>query len=249
MKIHLIHAITLNSIKIGETDRLLDLFSYNHGRLLCTARGASRIKNRFGEAAEPINESKFWVSSKEGRISVVAKEANIVDSFKNIHSDFLKLNLAFFISEIVGYFFKRGDPAPEFWLFLRKFLKNMENSINPMMFAFFFIKILSHNGLLADKICSICGSPLNDVSICGKNGFMHKECSDKTDFDIAPSISNPIFYFKSIKLEKVQSVHLSPDVEKMIVATMYKILLMHISKPLKTAKFWEGYINNYWKSA
>jgi len=242
LKTHLIHVITLNSVKIGEADRLLDLFSYRHGRLLCTARGASRIKNRFGEASEPISEAKFWVSFKEGRMSVVAKEGVVVDPFRKIHSDFLKLNLAFFISELIRYFFKRNDPAPSFWIFLRKFLKNMEDEINPLLFAFFFIKTLQHNGLL-DKICHICGSEIDESAVCEKGGFAHKGCSvgglyaDK-------AVLNPIFYLTSIKQEKIRTVRLAHDIEKKVAGIMYKMLLMHIDKPLKTAKFWEDYIRN-----
>ncbi len=241
MTIHILHVITLNSIKLGEVDRLLDLFSYKHGRVTCIARGASRLKSRFGESVEPITESKFWVDSKDGREAVVAKEAVIINPLRAIHTDFTMLNLSFFVSEIVSYFFKKGDPSPQFWLFLREFLQCITSKTKPILFAYFFIKTLHYSGLFPDNKCQKCGKEIGNDAVYQGGVFFHLLCASGGEA-IGSCILKPMFYLETIDIKSLQTVKFSSDMELRIVKTAYNIIKSHITKPLKMASFWEEYI-------
>src|SRR5439155_21527274 len=47
-------AITLRSRKWGEADRIVTFFTLQHGKLRGVARGARRMRSRFGSALEPF---------------------------------------------------------------------------------------------------------------------------------------------------------------------------------------------------
>ncbi len=241
MTVHLLHAITLNSVKLGEVDRLLDLFSYKHGRVTCIARGAGRLKSRFGESAESITESKFWVVSKEGRDAVVAKEAVIINSFRAIHGDFTMLNLSFFVSEIISYFFKKGDPAPQFWLFLREFLMSITSRTKPILFAYFFIQTLHYSGLFPNNRCQKCGNALGSDTVYQNGVLLHLKCGNNGKA-IRSCTLRPMFYLETININSLRTVKLSSDMELKIAETAYYIIRSLINKPLKTAYFWEDYM-------
>ena len=46
-------AIVLRSIRYGEADRILHLYTPDHGRLSAIAKGARRARSRFGARLEP----------------------------------------------------------------------------------------------------------------------------------------------------------------------------------------------------
>jgi DNA repair protein RecO (recombination protein O) len=47
-------AIVLRSIRYGEADRILHLYTPRHGRLSAIAKGARRSRSRFGARLEPF---------------------------------------------------------------------------------------------------------------------------------------------------------------------------------------------------
>ena len=47
-------AIVLRSIRYGEADRILHLYTPGHGRLSAIAKGARRARSRFGARLEPF---------------------------------------------------------------------------------------------------------------------------------------------------------------------------------------------------
>ena len=47
-------AIVLRSIRYGEADRILHLYTPDHGRVSAIAKGARRTRSRFGARLEPF---------------------------------------------------------------------------------------------------------------------------------------------------------------------------------------------------
>ncbi len=58
-------AIVLRSIRYGEADRILHLYTPEHGRLGAIAKGARRARSRFGARLEPFFQ--IGVVLHEGR--------------------------------------------------------------------------------------------------------------------------------------------------------------------------------------
>jgi DNA repair protein RecO (recombination protein O) len=58
-------AVVLRSIRYGEADRVLHLYSADRGRVGAVAKGVRRIKSRLGGRLEPL--SRVWLVLHEGR--------------------------------------------------------------------------------------------------------------------------------------------------------------------------------------
>jgi DNA repair protein RecO (recombination protein O) len=58
-------AIVLRSIRYGEADRILHLYTPDHGRLSAIAKGARRARSRFGARLEPCLRNR--AHQHEGR--------------------------------------------------------------------------------------------------------------------------------------------------------------------------------------
>src|SRR4051812_2420942 len=58
-------AVVLRSIRLGEADRVLHLYTEDRGRLGAVAKGVRRVKSRFGGRLEPLSRVKLILH--EGR--------------------------------------------------------------------------------------------------------------------------------------------------------------------------------------
>ena len=65
-------AVVLRSIRYGEADRILHLYTPAHGRLGAIAKGVRRARSRFGARLEPFFHSRLVLHEGRGdRKSVV----------------------------------------------------------------------------------------------------------------------------------------------------------------------------------
>ena len=58
-------AVVLRSIRLGEADRVLHLYTEDRGRIGAVAKGVRKVKSRFGGRLEPLSRVKLILH--EGR--------------------------------------------------------------------------------------------------------------------------------------------------------------------------------------
>jgi DNA repair protein RecO (recombination protein O) len=64
-------AVVLRSIRFGEADRVLHLYSEDRGRLGAVAKGVRRTKSRFGGRLEPLSRVKLVLHEGRGDLCTV----------------------------------------------------------------------------------------------------------------------------------------------------------------------------------
>lgn len=64
-------AIVLRSIRYGEADRILHLYSQDRGRIGAIAKGARRVKSRLGGRLEPLARVNLILRQGRGELSTV----------------------------------------------------------------------------------------------------------------------------------------------------------------------------------
>lgn len=64
MKFIFDEGIVLRNQPFGESDNIISIFTRNHGRLTCIAKGAKRSKKRFGVNIQPLSHSLFKLVDK-----------------------------------------------------------------------------------------------------------------------------------------------------------------------------------------
>ena len=73
-------AIVLRSIRYGEADRILHLYTPRHGRIGAIARGARRARSRFGARLEPFFRLRVVLHEGRGDLYTVTS-ADTVATF------------------------------------------------------------------------------------------------------------------------------------------------------------------------
>src|SRR5680860_1513207 len=171
-------SFVLKSYRLGETDKIIRLFSMEHGIISAVAKGACNFKSRFSGRLELFNIIDCEISS--GRNLDIINQAEIIEVFGNISSDFFKFNISQIICEIILK--SQSEKSPSLTIFkllyftLREIdkCKTCEDDNLKKILVFFiakFLKIMGYVPLLDS--CSLCGSSLGtEGSVMYGSGLM-----------------------------------------------------------------------------
>src|SRR5438045_9449246 len=64
-------AVVLRSFRLGEADRVLHLYTLDHGRVGAVAKGIRRTKSRFGARLEPLSHVEILLHQGSGELGTV----------------------------------------------------------------------------------------------------------------------------------------------------------------------------------
>jgi DNA repair protein RecO (recombination protein O) len=84
--------IVLRSIRYGEADRILDLYTRDAGLVSAIAKGIRRTRSRFGARLEPLSCVDFV--AYHGRSLDTVTQAEVLRSFHGVREDLARLDAA-----------------------------------------------------------------------------------------------------------------------------------------------------------
>jgi DNA repair protein RecO (recombination protein O) len=105
-------AIVLRSIRYGEADRILHLYTPHRGRLSAIAKGARRSKSRFGARLEPFFHVRLVLREGRGDLYSVTA-ADTIEPNATIRDHAATLDAAARACDAVARLFETDDAHPE----------------------------------------------------------------------------------------------------------------------------------------
>ncbi len=108
MAVYKSKGIVLRSIRYGEADRILDLYTQDAGLVSAIAKGIRRTRSRFGARLEPLSCVDFLAYS--GRSLDTVTQVEVLRSFHGVREDLARLKAAGGLVETVRAF-SGGDEA------------------------------------------------------------------------------------------------------------------------------------------
>lgn len=152
-------AIVLKSRKWGEADRIVTFYSLRFGKLRGVARGARRLRNRFGSALEPFVHGELNLFEKRGDSLYRITGADIRDSFSGLRDDLPRMSAAARMANFVAAASGEGDAHPGVFETLLKGLHVLQSGHDPALTALLFqIKLLGETGFRPQTDhCATCG--------------------------------------------------------------------------------------------
>jgi DNA repair protein RecO (recombination protein O) len=72
-----VEAIVLRSIRFGEADRVLHLYSRERGRIGAVAKGVRRVRSRFGGRLEPLFRVQLVLHEGRGELATVTSVSTV----------------------------------------------------------------------------------------------------------------------------------------------------------------------------
>ncbi len=153
-------AITLRSRKWGEADRIVTFYTLRFGKLRAVARGARRIKSRFGSALEPFVCSDLNLFEKPNDPLYRVTQADIRESFAHLREDLRLIAGGARMVNLVAAVTAEGDPSPVIFETLLGGLRALGQGHDPTLTTLLCqIRLLRGTGFRPQTDhCAACGS-------------------------------------------------------------------------------------------
>lgn len=112
-------AVVLDSIRLGEADRLITFFTPDHGKVKAKARGIGKTRSRYGSASElfALDDLVFYAKRENQEIQTVT-ECVVLDPREAIRGDLHRLAVAAYCAEVATNLTTSFDPHPDLWMLL-----------------------------------------------------------------------------------------------------------------------------------
>jgi DNA repair protein RecO (recombination protein O) len=185
-------AVVLRAMKYGEADRILHVFTPDHGRRSVIARGARRPKSKLGGRLEPPSHVDLQLHEGKGDISTVTGVSTIA-ALPRLRERLDSIDAAMHACDDVGRLFGDGEAHPPIFHLLVNYLGQLDRDASaataPRQLAF-RLKLLLGAGL-APQLgqCAHCGNGGPLVAFSGEDGgLLCSQCSPPRGFTIHPEL-------------------------------------------------------------
>jgi DNA repair protein RecO (recombination protein O) len=166
-------AIVLRSIRYGEADRILHLYTPGHGRLSAIAKGARRSRSRFGARLEPFFHIRAVLHEGRSELLTVTS-VDTVATHGALRDHAATLDAAARACDAVTRLFETSDPHPEVFRLLANELGLLHadaaqaRTSNGLAFR---LKLLLAAGIVPQLgSCVLCGETDHLVGFSGAAG-------------------------------------------------------------------------------
>jgi DNA repair protein RecO (recombination protein O) len=119
-------AIVLRSIRFGEADRVLHLYTPQRGRVGAIAKGSRRPRSRFGGRLEPFFRLNLILHEGRGDLATVTSAAT-VEGFPRLRSDHDALDAAARAGDAVLRLFDSSESNPSAYNLICRYLELLDD--------------------------------------------------------------------------------------------------------------------------
>jgi DNA repair protein RecO (recombination protein O) len=189
-------AVVLRSMRYGEADRILRLYTLDRGHLGAIAKGVRRARSRFGGRLEPFFRLRIELHEGRGELLTVTG-ADTVDAHRRLRDDGRALDAAARACDAVGRLFETSEPHPGVFNLLCRELSLLDEraggadasaGMRPGMRAgalAFRLKLLLAAGLAPQLgACASCGEREHLLGFSGSAGGVVCAACEGTSFPL-----------------------------------------------------------------
>lgn len=165
-------AVILRTYKLADADKIFLALTADAGLVRGVAKGARRLKSRYGAALEPYTCASLQYFEKEGRELVTLSSAEIQRSYFHLMKSEEIYHALLYISEMTIEFTPPRDPSPVMFRMLKACLEAISEEPQKCetVLRYFDVWLLRLAGLLPSvKSCGQCGLELEITSATTNN--------------------------------------------------------------------------------
>lgn len=231
-------AIVLSGIRLGEADKLVTFFTNERGKLKGVAKGARRMKSRFGATLEPFTHCRLVVFDKGSEKLARIEQCDIIHSFQNLREDWGGIERASRMVDLVAQMTPDGQANRDVFDLLLQGLGFLEEKKDPPLSVMLFMsRLIACSGyqphwesclkcrlpFRAGKTEALYFSPSAGGALCTKCGQTHFP-------SIPMSQGTRAFLSASQKMDYMRAHRLRPSLQiQKECEAIFKHTLSHIT--------------------
>jgi DNA repair protein RecO (recombination protein O) len=186
-------AVVLRAMKHGEADRILHVFTPDHGRRSVIARGARRPKSKLGGRLEPPSYVDLQLQEGRGDIATVTGVSTLA-ALPRLRDRLDSIDAAMIACDDVGRLFGDDEPHPPIFHLLVNHLRALDGESAAAGVGrqlSFRLKLLVGAGLTPQLgACARCGAAGPLVGFSGVDGgLVCSSCSPPAGYAVRPELA------------------------------------------------------------
>ena len=164
MKLYKAEAVVLRTRELQEADKLLVLYSRQHGKITVAAHGVNKPSSRKRGSVQPFCHTNFLLY--KGRQLDSVSQCDSVEIFAHLRNDFELLICASYLVELVEAFSVEGEPNEYVFLLLVSTLHMLNPMDAEILTRAFEIKLITVFGFRPHwESCVHCREPFGSGEI------------------------------------------------------------------------------------
>lgn len=227
-------AIVLRTQDLGEADRIVTLYSKNHGKIRAVAKGVRKTSSRFGARLEPFQ--RVDVQCHRGRsLDTVSQVVTITAYAEQIAGDYARYTAAAAMGELVERLTNEGfDPTSAHYMMLVGALHALVNSGRPpvLILDAFLLRSIAMAGWRPElRNCAVCGAegPHQAIDV-SQGGVVCRECRRPGAVAARPRVTEYMIFLLAGDWDEALAT--DPAAQAEAGRLIARILSYHLERPL-----------------
>jgi DNA repair protein RecO (recombination protein O) len=243
MGLHRTQGIVIGRRTLGESDRLVDFYTRDHGRVRGVAKSARRTGSRFGSALElfTLGELVFFDTGRSELVRV--DHFDIVHPFVRVREHLERLGQGAWVVECLTRLTADRDPQPALFGLALRSLRALDAGARPQRVATCFalraIDLLGHRPRI-DR-CVECGRsyPFPDASLDVRaGGLLCAGCGPGSDaLDLSGAAVGLLKRLRALGWEEGIRLPLAADLDGELTTTVEGVMGRLIGSLPRSSRF------------
>lgn len=227
----------------GEADRLIVLFTLEHGKLRVVAPGARKPTSRKSGHLELFTRGRFTLA--RGRTFDKITQAQTLDYFAALQESLERLATAYLLAELVERFLQEEDQNAHVYQLLSQGLSLLNQGEASLLLLYFFeFKLLQYVGYDPQLFeCQLCGNdlePVNQFFSVNEGGAICPTCRQK---ERLPYINMNLNTLKVLRLMQkadwttMRRLRLNQELAYELERLLHRYITFFLQRELKALRF------------
>jgi len=202
-----VEGIIINVRSYGETSKIVNVLTKEHGIIGLMAKGAKTMKSDLRSVTDKLTYGYFHIYYKENKLSNLTS-VDVIKPFKNIKSDIEKISYASFLLELAEQVYKQNQSNRVYELLIEGISK-IDEGFDPMIITNILeLKYLYYLGVMpVIDACSICGGTASIATLSSaRGGYVCRNClrNEKIVSSNAIKLIRMFYYVDLSKITKLE---------------------------------------------
>lgn len=243
-RVYRTEAVVLRRQDLGETDRILTLYTPDHGKVRAVAKGIRKPTSRKAGHLELFTRADVLIA--RGRTLDILTQAQMLDAYTPLRTDLIRATYAAHFVELLDAFTEEADPSRVLYRLLVNGLEWLSTTTDLQRTARYYeLSLLEVAGYRPELFrCVSCGEDLQPVDqfySIEAGGVLCAKCGPDRAHTHPLSLNTlkVLRYLQTRPFDVVEQVTLSKRVHRESERLLFQTLTYHLERRLRSAAFLE----------
>jgi DNA repair protein RecO (recombination protein O) len=233
-------AVIIKKIKLGEADRILTLYTPDHGKIEAVAKGIRRPKSKLAGHLELLTYSQIRLARGRNLDTIIGSQT--IDSFMTLKNDLWLTSYGLYAGELINQFTVEHLPNPPLFQLLLQTLQHISRAVNADLslryFELHLLELVGYRPQLQE--CVSCHIELNPVvnSFCSvSGGILCPSCKyeQPSSFSITVDALKVLRLFQRSTFEVVERLKISTELSNELKNGLGSYIRYILEREVKSA--------------